>query len=226
MKSEESYSCFKKIWTDPLEAVAYKEARFSRSRRWRWTHKKEMETVIKFLGSTPETGPGLDVPCGAGRLLPCFERARRRWVGVDVSVAMAKLAMAAGKGCCVVADATALPFRRGVFAFAVCMRLLHRIPQQAIRLKILGELGRLCTGPMLLSYYARWNLRGIQRWVRGKYPGLSLKEIRGELKEAGLEIIQEIPLRRMTQQQWLIVVKAANSAPRPPVTTLTQDQQP
>ncbi|MEJ5377812.1 MAG: methyltransferase domain-containing protein [bacterium] len=226
MKSEESYSRFRSIWTDPLEAIAYREARFSRSRRWRWTHRKEMQAVIRFLVSTPETGPGLDVPCGAGRLLPCFERVGRRWLGVDVSLAMARLAKATGKGPSVVADATALPFRQGVFAFAVCMRLLHRIRQRTIRLKILGELGRLCTGPMLLSYYTRWNLRGIQRWIRGKYPGLSLKEIRGELKEAGLEIIQEMPLRRITQQQWLIVVKAASSAPRPPLTTLTQAQRP
>lgn len=208
MSKEESYSRFKSTWREPLEALAYREARFSRSRRWRWTHRQEMKIVLWFLHSYGDSGRGLDVPCGAGRLASCFEMARCSWLGVDVSPAMAKLAGASGMGSTVVAEATTLPFGEGVFPFIVCVRLLHRIQDRATRLGILRELARLCRGPILLTYYTRWNLRGVQRWLRRKYPGLSLGDIRGELREAGFRIKREIPLRRITQQQWFFVVQA------------------
>lgn len=207
MNRQESYGRFKSTWKEPLEALAYKEARFSRSRRWRWTHKREMEIVLWFLHSCANRDRGLDVPCGAGRLALCFEMAGCGWLGVDVSPAMAKLASAAGKGRTLVADAAKLPFGEGIFPFLVCVRLLHRIQDREARLGILRELARVSKGPLLLTYYTKWNLRGIQRWLRGKHPGLSLGQIRGELKEAGLHIKMEIPLRRMTQQQWFFVVQ-------------------
>ncbi len=225
MKGEESYSRFKSTWKDPLEALAYKEARFSRSRRWRWTHRREKEIVEGFLLSEGLRGLGLDVPCGAGRLASCFEMAGCAWLGSDVSLAMARLARAAGKGVLVVADAGAMPFGTGVFAFAVCVRLFHRIQEPAARLGILRELARLSRGQILLSYYTRWNLRGIQRWLRGKNPGLSLGQIRKELRGAGLRILREIPLRRATQQQWFFVVQAEESAHCPQGEEPTRDQE-
>lgn len=207
MKRQENYSRFKSTWKEPTEALAYMEARFSRSRRWRWTNRKEMEIVLWFLQCRGNQGRGLDVPCGAGRLASCFQKAGCSWLGVDVSPAMAKLAGASAVGSIVVADAATLPFVKGTFPFVVCVRLLHRIQLRATRLEILRELARVCKGPILLTYYTRWNLRGIQRWLRGKYPGLSLGEIRGELKQAGFQIKQEIPLRRLTQQQWFFMVQ-------------------
>lgn len=207
MRKEESYRRFKSTWKEPLEAMAYREARFTSSRRWRWTHKREMQIVLCFLNSFGNHDRGLDVPCGAGRLASCFETAGCAWFGVDVSLAMAKLAGASDRRKTVVADAATLPFGTGVFPLVVCVRLLHRIQDKATRLCILRELARLCKGTILVSYYTRWNLRGIQRWLRSKYPGLSLGEIRGELKEAGFRIKQEIPLRRISQQQWFFVVQ-------------------
>jgi len=204
-----SYGRFRATWEDPGEALAYRENRFSRSRRWRWTDRRERVIVSRFLASMGRPALGLDLPCGAGRLSVCFLETGHGWLGVDASLAMARLARSSASGPALVADATALPFRDRTFPFLVSVRLLHRIQEPGSRMLILRELARVSKGPILLTYYTRWNLRGIQRWLRGKHPGLSLGEIRAEIQEAGLSIRQAMALRRLTQQQWFFVVQEA-----------------
>lgn len=195
------------LWGEEAQALAYRDRRFSGSRRWRWTDRREREILSGFLSSIVQGASGLDIPCGAGRMGPHFQMAGLGWLGADASIAMARLARKSLGSPTLVADAMALPFPEDTFSFVVCVRLLHRLPDPEERVRILRELGRVCHGPALVTYYTRWNLRGIQRWLKGKHPGLSLARIRKDAREAGLRIQRAIPLRRLTQQEWFFVLK-------------------
>jgi hypothetical protein len=105
------------------------------------------------------------------------------------------------------ADALNLPFPPGRFDFLTSVRLLHRIRERQTRVAMLREMSRVTAGPLVVTYYARWNLRGIQRWLKGKDPGLSQGEVLRDVRMAGLRVSRSIPARRWTQQQWFFVLE-------------------
>jgi hypothetical protein len=205
MGGDESHRYLKALWADPKEALAYREKRFTSSRRWRWTDAREKAIVAEFLSLAPPGSVGIDVPCGTGRFFSVYRSRNLDWVGVDASLAMARLSREEGPKV-VVGDAAELPFKAGSFYFCTCIRLLHRIRDPRIRVRILRELARVCRGPILVTYYLRWNLRGIRRWIRKRPPGLSMKEVRSDAMVAGLTIRKAKPLRRLTQQQWFFLM--------------------
>lgn len=197
-----SYRRFKSIWTARGEAAAYRDERFSHSHRWRWTDQQERAIVAQFLSTLPNGSQVLDIPCGAGRLVSLFEKAKITYVGADISFPMLNLAREAfGLIPLLIADVLRLPFQEGTFDALISVRLLHRIQEQEVRVKMLTEMARVAHGPLLVTYYGRWNLRGIQRWLRRKHSGLSLSLIQQDAHLAGLRVSRVIPLRRWTQQQ-------------------------
>ncbi len=210
MGGDESHRYLKNVWADPKEALAYRDKRFASSRRWRWTDAREKAIVSNFLSLAPAGSRGIDVPCGTGRFFSVYRSCDLDWVGVDVSLAMARLSREEGTKV-VVGDATDLPFKSGSFYFCTCIRLLHRIGDPGTRARILRELARVCRGPILVTYYLRWNLRGIRRWLRKRSPGLSLKEVRLDAMVAGLTIRKAKPLRRLTHQQWFFLMTKEDS---------------
>ena len=211
--TDPSYQGFKGVFESEDAAAAYQDERFSRSRRWRWTDRRERSLVEKFLATLPRGSRFLDLPCGSGRLAPLVRKAEMGYVGADVALPMLRLAQQSlGPLALLKADALALPFRQRAFDGVISVRLLHRIRSREVRVQMLREIARVSRGPILTTYYARWNLRGIQRWIRGKYPGLSLEEMREDASQAGLRVSRAIPLRRWTQQQWFLLLEQGPSA--------------
>lgn len=205
-----SYDRFKERWTTRTSAEAYRQGRFSRSRRWRWTDRQERALVGRFLHALPLGSRVLDVPCGAERFVPLFRASKIQLVGVDISSQMLRVAREAfGPLALLQADVLHLPCLGRSFDGLIAVRLLHRIRERGVRVAMLREMARVARGPILVTYYARWNLRGLQRWVRGKHPGLSLREIRRDIQEAGLRVRAATPLRRWTQQQWFFQLEPA-----------------
>lgn len=200
-----SHKYLKILWKDPVEALAYRDKRFTSSKRWLWTDIRERAIGAELLSFAPEGSRGIDIPCGTGRFASVYRSRKLIWVGVDVSLAMARLSKEQ-RGTVVVGDAEALPFRRGSFHFATCIRLLHRIKDPATRVRILKELARVSQGPILVTYYLRWNLRGLRRWLQHGYSGLSMKQVRLDATEAGLRVKKARPLRRLTNQQWFFLL--------------------
>lgn len=204
----DSYHRLKSVWHSRRRAEAYRDERFSRSRRWRWTGRRERAIVVQFLSDLPEGSRVLDIPCGAGRLIPLFQEAGASFVGADVSLPMLNLArQASGAFSLLATDALRLPFSERSFEALTAVRLLHRIKEQEIRVGMLREMARVVRGTLLVTYYARWNLRGIKRWLQGDYPGMSLAQIRQDAHLAGLRVCRGISLRRWTQQQWFFILE-------------------
>jgi ubiquinone/menaquinone biosynthesis C-methylase UbiE len=82
----------------------------------------------------------LDVPAGTGKLVPLLRRPGVSYVAADMSPAM--LGFIEGGVPRVVADATAVPFPPNAFDLVVCLRLLHRVPEEVCA-GILAEIARL-----------------------------------------------------------------------------------
>jgi SAM-dependent methyltransferase len=207
---EGSYHRFKGIWNTHIKAVAYRNGRFSHSRKWLWIDRQERAIVAQFLSTLPKGSQVLDIPCGAGRLVSLFQEAGITYFGADISFSMVNLAKDIFDSIpFLLADAMRLPFIEGEFDALISVRLLHRIQEQELRVKMLTEMARIVHGPLLVTYYTRWNLRGIKRWLRGKDPGLTLPQIHQDACLAGLGISRAIPLLRWTQQQWFFRMERA-----------------
>lgn len=203
------YEEFRGTWRTKRTAESYRDRRFSSSRRWRWTDLRERSIVAQFLSRLPAGALILDIPCGAGRLAGLCVEANMDYVGADVSLPMLGLAREAIPGSSLLcADAGQLPFRARLFDAVTAVRLLHRIRGREVRVRMLKEMARVTHGPLLVTYYLRWNIRGVQRWLRGRYPGVTLRDILLDARCAGLQLSRAIPLRRWTQQEWFFVLEA------------------
>jgi SAM-dependent methyltransferase len=94
----------------------------------------------------PPTGSlAIDVGCGTGRALPQLRRAGSRVLGVDLTAAM--VAVAAGRGPAVVADARRLPLADGAATTVLAAGLLTHLPNPHAGLvelaRVTGTGGRL-----------------------------------------------------------------------------------
>ena len=209
--SDASYDRFKERYATASEAEAYRDERFARSPRWRRIDRREQAIVAEFLASLPEGAWAVDLPCGAGRLAHLFGRAGVRYVGADVALPMAHLARRAlGDAAGLLgADAMALPFADRAFDALVSVRLFHRITEAETRAAMLREMARVVRGPILATYYTRWNLRGIRKWLAGKFPGLPVAAIRDDARRAGLRVAHITRLGRLTEQQCFVRLERA-----------------
>ncbi|MCX5682104.1 MAG: methyltransferase domain-containing protein, partial [Planctomycetota bacterium] len=129
------------------DAANYRDRRFARSGHGRKVDAAEREIVEQWLRDLPLSGPVLDIPCGAGRLLPILAARAGQTIGADVAPEMIHLARQAareaGVACSLLAcDARRLPVADGTFDLVMSMRLLHRIPGRAERIEVLKELAR------------------------------------------------------------------------------------
>lgn len=89
-----------------------------------------MDVLVTRLAAELPAGRCLEVGVGTGRIaLPLVERGVHV-VGVDISAEMLrKLAAKAPSMPIAIADATRLPFARGVFGSAIASHVLHLIPE-------------------------------------------------------------------------------------------------
>lgn len=168
----------------------------------------------------------LDIPCGYGRFAALSAEAGFNLVQSDVSLAMVKRALnrpikenifRAGA----VADASfGLPFKENVFPVVLSMRFFHHLHQKEDRLTVLGELHRVSTAWVVLSFYRSNFLHIIQRRLRRKIKKsrtrikmLTLGEFKQELSLAGFKVKKKFsifPGLHSQQIVWLEKIKINN----------------
>ena len=161
---------------------------------------KETRLVARALADAGVTGPVLDCPCGAGRLLPALRRRASRVVAADVSPAMVRRARD-GAGF-LVASAFALPFADRSFDAAVCHRLLHHLPDAADRARVLGELARVARRAVVVSFSDATTRKGRRKTRRAL---LTPDALGAEAAACGLALAA--PPRRVNA--WFSVVAVA-----------------
>lgn len=97
---------------------------------------------------------------------------------------------------CVRADATALPFADDTFDAVVCCRLLHHLASRDERRALVGELVRVSSNLLVLSFWdeASWHaVRRRRGWRRARHADhrcpISRRELTALLDEAGAEVL-------------------------------------
>src|SRR5262245_1902809 len=180
-------------------AAAYRR-KYEQSWLRRVSAKREATLLRWALEEAGAEGVVLDVPCGAGRLVPVLLERARRVTAVDTSPAMlaeAKAALveevAADRVVFGTASADALPFDQGAFDTAVCWRLLHHVVERDARVRVLHELGRVARRAAIVTFsdagtWKAWSERVRRR--RRRCVLLAEKDLRGEAHDAGLQIEQ------------------------------------
>lgn len=205
-----SYDSFRDKYDSLQSAQHYRDRRFTRSKRWRWIDQQEQRIIGEFLRSLAKGSTALDMPCGAGRLVPLFADVGVGYAGADASEPMIKVLKEThgDEMNAIVGDARSLPYDDNAFAAVVCIRLMHRITEQENRSAILREMARVSSGPLLVSYYCRGNLRGLLMSLKGKYAGVTPAEVQQDAAAAGLRVTRQIALGRWTQQEWFFEMAA------------------
>lgn len=187
-----------------------------RDRRWaegsgQRTHGLEMRAIQQLLGlaQADSNGPWLDAPSGAGRLSAVLPG---EVVRSDRELSMLQACAADIPRVC--ASVHQLPFADRAFAGALCMRLLHHIPESAERRRILAELRRVSRGPVILSFFHSVCLQHARRRLarrlgktRSGRCAIRYSVLRGDLAAAGLQVVAVRPLLRFVSEQWLVLAQ-------------------
>ncbi|MEY4672229.1 MAG: hypothetical protein RL148_13 [Planctomycetota bacterium] len=190
-------------------ATRYRDQRFHVGYGPR-TDARERAAVVRLLARAANPrGPWLDVPSGAGRLSGLLPHPV---VQVDRDAAMLVAAGQAHARVC--ASASALPFAAGTFSGVLCMRLLQHVPGAEERIRILSELARVTTGPVVVSFFDAFSLQSARRMLRrltGKKRSgrcaVSRSQFAGELRAAGLEPVAWHATLRFLGEQTLVLCR-------------------
>jgi len=203
-------------WRNEARARKY-DHRYS-SLSGRLSNQRVLSTYARAITANGVTGWLLDCPTGTGRLLPALLGSGVRVMGGDIAPEMMKVARdqypvdGTIRGY-VGMDILELPFRDGALG-AVCVARLTQHCDGPERVKILSELGRVTSGPILVSYYHRYTFKYFSRWLRGKLglrrgrlQGVSLAELRADARAAGLEVANLTWVFPILSTNWLVTFR-------------------
>lgn len=144
----------------PGKSAAYAGRRATR-------HGRELR-LLRRVWPAPAGVSVLDLPCGAGRLLPLLAAefgARVRQA--DGSLAMLRTAAAAGGGAPqALADALAMPFADGCVDGVVSFRFLHHLDRAASD-RVIAECCRVARSFVVVSFFHPCSAHALRRAVAG-----------------------------------------------------------
>ena len=185
-------------------------------RKWR--------TILRALALTKDVRSILDVPCGTGRFTGQLAARGYGVVGSDISLEMMRVARSQIgpidelRGY-VRADAEALPFADGAFDCVMSIRFLFHI-DPVTRVRIVGEMARVSRRWLILDYrhkynyrYAMWKLRWTLGLTKTPLSRVSTAEMQRELQEAGVRVVEILPVTRVFSDKWIVVGEKAAASP-------------
>jgi SAM-dependent methyltransferase len=151
--------------------------------------------LVRALAGVPAGGRVLDAACGSAILASAIGRAGYRVLGADISPAMLGLAVRRLGVGAVRCEAERLPLRTACVDAVVCTRFLLHLPDE-LRPVVLRELGRVCTGPIVITISTEWTVKRVGRAIRAVFGGrrrtstrwLSPVVLAGEAAAVGLEM--------------------------------------
>ena len=196
------------------DANSYVERRFNRDARMRRLDKFERKFAIYVFALAGDGCQVVDIPCGSGRFLKIFSRAKRLTM-VDLSPAMLQVAKETAEATesfqqiqFIQADITSIPLPDESADVCFSMRLFHHLPDDETRLSVLRELARVSKKYIALSFYnkdcIRYYMRKLfRKKIRGKY--ISFSQLVALAENAGLKLIERQPARNFIEQQCLVI---------------------
>jgi SAM-dependent methyltransferase len=127
---------------------------------------RELALLARVWPGRPDESV-LDLPCGAGRLLPFLHERGHRVVQADGAFAMLRQARARGERPvpAAQADALATPFADGAFDGVVMFRFLHHL-SPAVRRQAIAEACRTARRFVVTSFFHPCSVHHLQRCLR------------------------------------------------------------
>jgi len=188
--------------------------------------RREKACVLKCLDSIPRGARVLDLPCGAGRMTRLLVERGYRVTAADASEAMLSRAKEnysnyqKERG----AQAPAVQFElRDVLSTGYpndhfdgisCIRLFHHFDEADTRRRALGELRRICRGPIVVTFLNSFALDRVTYWLRARMRGrtqasqlpIPLKTFASDIAAAGLKIDRKMAAHWGISSRWFLVV--------------------
>src|SRR5258706_9093898 len=159
----------KQTWQSAEQAALYRKSRDpSKFKR----HHLEEKIINGWLDAVPKNGLVLDIPCGAGRLVPTITQRGFRYLGADFSVAMINEArqdaakannqvMGFFRG-----DAEFLPLADDSVDCVVIWRLFHHLGGSQIREAMLKEAARVSRDRVLISFHHALSFTAVRKFIQ------------------------------------------------------------
>jgi 2-polyprenyl-3-methyl-5-hydroxy-6-metoxy-1,4-benzoquinol methylase len=157
----------------------------------------------------------LDLPCGTGKLAPVFSHFDFGVVAADISRQMMDVAAAEYQGSpgfagFIQTDASATKLVREDFDLVVCLRLLHRVPDE-VRTTILTELCRISRKHVIVSVGLTNGLQEFRRKLRQTVTGaltvpypVTRSTFGAQLASACLTPIRWKPVLPLVSSEWIV----------------------
>ena len=212
-------------WRDLRVAGEYEARRFGTPLA-RWKHRHDEALVAALLARSGPHASVLDLPCGTGRLFPVLRRTVPLVFGADLALEMMQAGRAARQGEAVPlfqADALRLPLADASVDALVSLRFLFHF-ERAERVAMLREFARVARRAVLVQTRLAANLKHAGRWLRSRAglarryrPAPGRAELERELAEAGLELVELVPVSRLFSDKALLLARPRRQSPAPEV---------
>jgi ubiquinone/menaquinone biosynthesis C-methylase UbiE len=111
-------------------------------------------------------------------------------------------------------DVLATGFQTNEFDGVSCIRLFHHFSEAEIRRKALRELGRICHGPIVVTFLNSFAVDRISSWMKARVRGRKLDNQRpipmrtfaSDIEAAGLKIDKKIAAHWGISSRWFLTV--------------------
>tara|TARA_B100000315_G_C14595587_1_gene598918 strand:- start:7041 stop:7745 length:705 start_codon:yes stop_codon:yes gene_type:complete len=189
------------------------------------THLREVKCIGRALGDTAKGAHLLDIPCGAGRLLPDLVTLGYRVTAADVAPLMLKEAQKYAESQqpearldYVVADVLDTGFDDNSFDVVICNRMFHHFREPEVRVTGLKELKRIAREYLIVSFFCNFSTDAfffhIDNFLRrnksiDRLP-IHYSQMKKDTIDAGLEVVGIFPIRPAISRQWYLKLRAAN----------------
>lgn len=179
-----TYDTVRERFDDPQVALDYlrKKGHLNDSK-----NRREMACIIKGIEGLAQKSKVLDLPCGAGRLLPMLLDQGFEVVASDYSQEMINASQGfyqdqfksvpdkSARLTFTQQDILKTTFEDNSFDAVICNRLLHHYPESALRRNVLAELLRITrpNGRLIVSYFSNFALSALRFHLKNKLKGIT-----------------------------------------------------
>lgn len=168
-------------------------------------HLAETRLVERALDCIDGVSTVLDAPCGTGRFAILL--AQRGYITTGVDLGDAALVQAESN--CKSAGITDVVLEKGdleqlsydalCFDMVLCFRLFHHLPDEEVRARMVGELCRVASKYVLISYFDPLAVTSLKRSFQRRFFGkqskqhaTSLQEVEGYFRSHNFELAKNL----------------------------------
>jgi len=189
------------------KARDYERRRFDRSWRMRRLDRLEREFANRLFDTVGTDSYVVDIPCGTGRFFDVFSRARTV-VFIDYSDTMLQVLQERhglpANAKIIRADISSVPLADSVADLCFCMRLIHHMKDDDVRIASLRELARISRKYVAVSFYdadsARYRWRkACGKKIRGNH--ITYRHLQSLAEQVGLRAVEHLTRRSLLDQQ-------------------------